>query len=155
MTKKWPIKVTFLKPAAHLLDLYIYGHHIGSKEKKMTCHQNPGPDDECGAVTGILIGRGNWSTRRKCAPAPLSPPQIPHDLTWDRSRAAVVRSQLLIAWAMVRPMHRDKSETIIELQPWWAHSSDTERKIVKPRVRSEWCLVPSVIRYFTPSEFPE
>jgi hypothetical protein len=38
-------------------------------------------DDECGAVGGMRIGRGNRGTRRKPAPAPLCPPQIPHYLT--------------------------------------------------------------------------
>jgi hypothetical protein len=52
-------------------------------------------DDECGAVGGMRIGRENRSTRRKPAPTPLWPPQIPHDLTWDRTRAA--------AWAIARP----------------------------------------------------
>jgi hypothetical protein len=32
-----------------------------------------------GAIGGMKIGRGNWSTRRKPAPAPLCPPQNP---TW-------------------------------------------------------------------------
>jgi hypothetical protein len=32
-------------------------------------------DDE--AIGGMKIGRGNRSTRRKPAPAPLCPPQIP------------------------------------------------------------------------------
>jgi hypothetical protein len=36
-------------------------------------------DDECGAVGGMKIGRGNRSSRRKHAPAPLCAPQIPHD----------------------------------------------------------------------------
>jgi hypothetical protein len=36
---------------------------------------------DCGAVVGMVIGRGNWSTQRKPAPAPLCPPQIPHDQT--------------------------------------------------------------------------
>jgi hypothetical protein len=36
-------------------------------------------------------------------PVPLCPPQIPHDLTWDRTRAASVGSQRLTAWAMARP----------------------------------------------------
>jgi hypothetical protein len=44
-------------------------------------------DDECGIVRGMTIGRGNRSTRRKPAPVPLCPPQIPHELTWDRTRA--------------------------------------------------------------------
>jgi hypothetical protein len=34
------------------------------------------------AVGGVRIGRGNRSTRRKSAPVPFCPPQIPHDLTW-------------------------------------------------------------------------
>jgi hypothetical protein len=42
-------------------------------------------DDECGAVGGMRIGRGNWSTRRKPAPVPLCPSQIPHDLTPART----------------------------------------------------------------------
>jgi hypothetical protein len=32
-------------------------------------------DDECGAIGGLKTGRGNRSTRRKPAPAPLCPPQ--------------------------------------------------------------------------------
>jgi hypothetical protein len=51
----------------------------------------PAPnDDDCGAVGGMRIGRGN----RSC------PPQISHDLTWARTRAAAVGSLLLIAWAV-------------------------------------------------------
>jgi hypothetical protein len=42
-------------------------------------------------------GRGNRSTRRKPAPVPLLPPQIPHDLTWARTRAAAVESRRLTA----------------------------------------------------------
>jgi hypothetical protein len=38
-------------------------------------------DGDCGAIGGMKIGRGSRSTRRKSAPAPLCPPQIPHDLT--------------------------------------------------------------------------
>jgi hypothetical protein len=36
-------------------------------------------EGDCGAVGGMKIGRGNRSTRRKPAPAPLCPPQIPLD----------------------------------------------------------------------------
>jgi hypothetical protein len=39
----------------------------------------------------------------KTCPSALCPPQIPHDLTWDRTRAAAVGSQRLTAWAMARP----------------------------------------------------
>jgi hypothetical protein len=40
----------------------------------------------------MRIGRGNRSTQRKPAPVPLYPPQILHDLTRTRTRAAAVGS---------------------------------------------------------------
>jgi hypothetical protein len=58
------------------------------------CGQMIGEGD-CGAIGGMRIGKGNRSTRRKPAPAPLCPPQIPLDQTRDRTRAAVVGSQRL------------------------------------------------------------
>jgi hypothetical protein len=54
-------------------------------------------DNECGAVGGMKIGRGNRGTRRKRAPVPLCSPQIPYDLTWERTRAAAVGSRRLTA----------------------------------------------------------
>jgi hypothetical protein len=60
-------------------------------------------DDECGAVGGMRIGRGNWSTRRKPAPVSLSAPQIPYNLNWARTRPAAFGSRWLTAWAMERP----------------------------------------------------
>jgi hypothetical protein len=36
-------------------------------------------DGDSGGIGGMKIGRGNRSTRRKPSPAPLCPPQIPHD----------------------------------------------------------------------------
>jgi hypothetical protein len=59
--------------------------------------------DECGEVGGMIIGRGNRSTRIKRAPVPLFPPQIPYDLTWARTRAAKAGRRWLITWAMARP----------------------------------------------------
>jgi hypothetical protein len=64
-----------------------------------------------GATTGLLyqmvvimeqfveldMGRGNRTTRRKTAPAPLYAPQIPHDQTRARNLAAAVGSQRLTA----------------------------------------------------------
>jgi hypothetical protein len=47
-------------------------------------------------------GRGNRSTRRNPAPVPLCPPQIPHDLTWARTRTAAVGSRRLTISAMAR-----------------------------------------------------
>jgi hypothetical protein len=41
----------------------------------------PAPGDyEDGEIGGMMIGKGNQSTRRKPVPVPLCPPQIPHDL---------------------------------------------------------------------------
>jgi hypothetical protein len=36
-------------------------------------------DGDCGEIGAMKIGRGNRSTRRRPAPAPLCPPLIPHD----------------------------------------------------------------------------
>jgi hypothetical protein len=69
-------------------------------------------DDDYGAVGRMRIGRGNRSIRRKPASVPLCPPQIPHDLTWDRTRAAAVGSQRLTAWAMARPQLHGYSELL-------------------------------------------
>jgi hypothetical protein len=60
-------------------------------------------DDDCGAVGGMRIGSRNRSTWRKPAPVPPCPPQIPHDLTRPRTRAAAVVSRRLIASAIARP----------------------------------------------------
>jgi hypothetical protein len=54
-------------------------------------------EDDCGAIDGMKIGRGNRNTRRKPASAPLCPPQIQHDQTQARTRAAAVGSQRLTA----------------------------------------------------------
>jgi hypothetical protein len=41
----------------------------------------PAPGDyDDGEIGGLMIGRGNRSTRRKPAPVPLCPPQNPHAL---------------------------------------------------------------------------
>jgi hypothetical protein len=54
-------------------------------------------EGDCGAIGGIKIGRGTLCTRRKPAPAPLCPPQIPHDQTRARTRAAAVGSKRITA----------------------------------------------------------
>jgi hypothetical protein len=56
----------------------------------------PGDSDD-GEFGGMKTGRGNRSTRRNPAPAPLCPPLIPLDQTRDRTRAAAVGSQRLTA----------------------------------------------------------
>jgi hypothetical protein len=57
----------------------------------------PGDCEDEELFGGMKIDRGNRSTRRKPAPAPLWPPQIPLGETRDWTRAAAVRSQRLTA----------------------------------------------------------
>jgi hypothetical protein len=52
-------------------------------------------DYDDGEFCGMKSGRGNRSTRRKPAPAPLCPSQIPLDQTRDGTRTAAVGSQRL------------------------------------------------------------
>jgi hypothetical protein len=54
------------------------------------------PGDYDNGEIGGMIGSGNRSTRRKPAPVPLCPPQIPHAAR-TRTRAAAVGSQRLTA----------------------------------------------------------
>jgi hypothetical protein len=54
-------------------------------------------NDEFEVVGGMGIDRGNRSTRRKRSPVAHCPPQIPHDLTLIRTRAAAVGSRRLTA----------------------------------------------------------
>jgi hypothetical protein len=63
----------------------------------LLCQPQMIDDGDCGEIGGMKIGRGNRSTRRKPAPAPLCPPQIPHDQTRARTLAASVGSQRLTA----------------------------------------------------------
>jgi hypothetical protein len=65
----------------------------------------PAPGDyDDGEFGGMMIDRGNRSTRRKPAPVPLYAPQIPLDQTRVWTRAAAVGSQRLTAWDMARPI---------------------------------------------------
>jgi hypothetical protein len=72
-------------------------------------------EDDCGTIGGMKIGRGNRSTQRKPALAPLCPPQIPHDQTRARTWAAALGSQRLAAWAMAWPQHIFKSKCVISV----------------------------------------
>jgi hypothetical protein len=99
-------------------------------------------DDDYEAVGGMRIDRGYRSTRRKPAPVPLCPPQIPHDLTLDRTRAAAVGSQRLAALAMARPSQpvsemasvQQKTQCVL----WYAEF----RSIVN--VSPQWKNVPTI-----------
>jgi hypothetical protein len=71
----------------------------------------PSPRDYDDGEIGGMIGRGNRSTRRKPAPVPLCPSQTPHTAR-TRTRAAVLGSQRLTAWATARPV------SWLTLRPW-------------------------------------
>jgi hypothetical protein len=87
----------------------------------------PDDGDEYAAVGG-MIGRGIRNTRRKPAPVPLCPPQIPYELTRARTRTAVVRSQRLTAWAVARHINLFNSN----LTPW----SESASELYRPSDRS-------------------
>jgi hypothetical protein len=78
-------------------------------------HIVPAPGDyDDGEFGGMKIGRGNRSTRRKPAPAPLCSPQIPLDQTQARSWTSAVGSQRLTAWAVARPGTNIRRNNILQ-----------------------------------------
>jgi hypothetical protein len=83
--------------------IFIFPHGVRLNTNSFGLLCQPLMIDDCGAVGGMRIGRGNRSTMRKLAAVPLCPPQIPHDLNRARTRAAAVGSRRLIAWANARP----------------------------------------------------
>jgi hypothetical protein len=73
----------------------------------------PAPGDcEDGEFDG-MNGRGNRSTRRKPALAPLCQPQVPLDQTRAWTRAAAVGSQRLTASAIARLPHSLTSRVLL------------------------------------------
>jgi hypothetical protein len=85
----------------------------------------------------MRIDKWNRSIRREHVPVPLCPPQIPHDLTWARTRAAAVGSRRLTAWAMVRPpplISEIKSSTFIGELMWTNSRFVPHRKHSLPHV---------------------
>jgi hypothetical protein len=85
-----------------------------------------------GAVGGMRIQKGNWSTLRKSAPLPLCPPQIPHDLTWDWSR----RLTTLFAWADSTTFERIYTDkilpTIVDTLKFISKSENSKLLTIKP-----------------------
>jgi hypothetical protein len=69
---------------------------LGTSATEWPIVPTPGDYDD-GEFGGMQIDRGNRSTRRKPAPAPLCPPQISLDQTRARTRAAALGSQRLTA----------------------------------------------------------
>jgi hypothetical protein len=85
----------------------------------------PAPGDCEDGEFGGMNGRRHRSTRRKPAPAPLCPPQIPLDQTRDWTQAAAVGSQRLTASAMARPWHLSWSVGIPSVVPYLSADAAT------------------------------
>jgi hypothetical protein len=66
---------------------------LGTAATKRPIVPSPGDYDN-GEIGGMMIGKGNQSTRRKPAPVPLYPPQTPHAAR-TRTQASGVGSQPL------------------------------------------------------------
>jgi hypothetical protein len=91
---------------------------VGTSATEWPIVPTPGDYDD-GEFGGMKISRGNRRTRRKPAPAPLCPPQIPLHQTRARTRAVAVGSQRLTAWAMTWPLSHDGANIAsgIDLDP--------------------------------------
>jgi hypothetical protein len=70
---------------------------LGTSATEWPIVPSPGDCDDDGEFGGMKIGRGNPSSRRKPAPAPLCPPQIPLDQTRARTWVAAEENQRLTA----------------------------------------------------------
>jgi hypothetical protein len=51
-----------------------------------------GITNECEALSEMRIGRRNPSTGIKLVPEAILPPQIPYDMTWNRTRVALLEA---------------------------------------------------------------
>jgi hypothetical protein len=74
-------------------------------------------EDDCEAIDGIKIGRGNRSTRRKPAPAPFCLPQIPDDRPPARTSgrcSGKPATNLLSYGAAINPHHSQSSSDIVD-----------------------------------------
>jgi hypothetical protein len=70
----------------------------------------PAPGDYDDGEIGGMIGRGNRSTRRKPAPVPLCPPQIPHACPYAKPgrRGGKPETNRLSYGTALRPMVADE-----------------------------------------------
>jgi hypothetical protein len=76
-----------VRSARSFLGVGWYLAHLVRRPLIIPLYQSRRIDDgECGAVGGMRIGMGKWSTRRKPAPVTLCPPRIPHDLSSNPGR---------------------------------------------------------------------
>jgi hypothetical protein len=91
-------------------------------------------DDKWGSSRWNENWYGKPSTRRKSAPAQLSPPQIPHDLTWDGTRTPRWKASRLSAWAIAR-----RQKKLMHVGGARSHKSRTLTPVhVSVRSRKSW-----------------
>jgi hypothetical protein len=72
----------------------------GNHGKYLSGEADDGMINEYRAIGGMRISRRNRNSRGKVAPIPLCLPQIPHDLTWNRTRATAVGTQRRTTWKL-------------------------------------------------------
>jgi hypothetical protein len=105
----------------------------------------------------------NWQGKtealgKKPVPVPLCPPQIPHGLTRDRTRASEVRGQRLTTWAVARPNVVPWCNVVWCHVIWWISTnirrnvlfpslvsstlSLRQHKMLLPVYQMTWCYVP-------------
>jgi hypothetical protein len=91
-SEHWPFfsKTNWLRLLGEITTVYSENYTIHKQWAKcrnlLVSRQHSGDDrttDDYEAVDGITTGRRNRSIRRKSAPVPFCPPQMPHDVTWD------------------------------------------------------------------------
>jgi hypothetical protein len=78
--------------------------HLLTRQLQDYAISDGGMINECRAICGMPLGKGNQSTWRKHHPVPFCPPQISHDLMQDWTWAAIVGSQWLMACTMAWPL---------------------------------------------------
>jgi hypothetical protein len=76
-------------------------------------------DNDCGAIGGMRIGRGNQNTRRRPAPVPFCPPQIPDDLDSKSGRRGGKPANNRLSYGTA--IH-----TITKLSVWLSHNDHPE-----------------------------
>jgi hypothetical protein len=86
ITLPFTVNATTVRVNTVVLDVLYYYYHWGETESLGTAattgllyQPEMIGDGECREIGGMKIGKGNRSTRRNPAPAPLYPLEIPHD----------------------------------------------------------------------------
>jgi hypothetical protein len=105
--------------------------------------------DESGEFSGIGIDTGNRISQRISSPVPLCPPQIPRDLTRDRTQAASMGSRRLTAtrpfifltpcrqipgWAIIPSFQILSSSSSISQPTNRRRSSHLHRRKINPKI---------------------